>query len=102
MTPRTFPNGSTADAVTKPCPHSTGTSWRSTRSPAGSLAEAPPPASSDAPSPPGVDFLKYALTKPCHSVTAPAVPGTQYQRLPVPQHHVCAVPYLRTGRLLAR
>ena len=31
-----------------------------------------------------------------------AVPRTQYQRLPVPQRHRCAVPDLVTGRLLAR
>ena|SRR5215204_4536763 len=190
MTPRTFPNGSTTDAVTKRGPHSTGPSCtcaprdssrleldrmsstcrrrahppasgpetprspgRRCRARAGSprrgtprmrlrgqsrranttphrgpprtrplaarnvggeeldcavlrsrysFAEAPPPASSDAPSPAVVDLLKHALTKLCHAVTAPAVPRTQYQRLPVPQHHRCAVPYLRTGRLLAR
>ena len=63
---------------------------------------APPPASSDAPSPPVVDLLKHVLTKLGHSVTAPAVPRMQYQRLPVPQHDRCAVPSLLTGRLLAR
>jgi hypothetical protein len=60
----------------------------------------PPPGSSDAPSPPVVDLLKHALPKLCHSVTAPAVPRAQYQRLPVPTAAQVCRTYLLTGRLL--
>ncbi|GAA3697023.1 hypothetical protein GCM10022420_098650 [Streptomyces iranensis] len=41
---------------------------------------------------------RFIVTDTCRSVTASALPRTQYQRLPVPQHHKGAVAYLLTGR----
>jgi hypothetical protein len=75
--------------------------WDGVRLTARTLVPAPCPFGSARAAPPVVDLLEHGLTKLCHSVTAPAVPRTQYQRLPVPQHHRCRT-YLLTGRLLAR